>query len=366
MVRIEEIDFIPKYIEEELKYVPEKVSAIWETKLMESFENIGLSKDRLIKVYERMLLARYADLKGYEMFFKGEIPGYFHSSVGQEAVAFGVIEALESEDYIVTNYRGHAHYIARGGSVEKMIAEILGKATGCCKGKGGSMYIIDFSKNILYSSGIVSAQIPVAIGVALGVKMKKERKIVAVFLGDGAVNEGEFHECLNLASIWNLPVIFVVENNRWAITSHIDRMMSSYNPSARAIGHNVQVNIVNGMDFFEVYKVSWKMVKLVREKQEPAVIETLTHRYHGHTRVDPAYGVYRTREVTDWYKMDDPLLKLRYFLLYAGWLKEGEIKEIEKKAKEEAEEAVELAKKAPYPEISEAYTDVYSDYPVEK
>lgn len=365
-MRIKDIEFMPKYIPEELKYVPEKISKVWENEIMESFENVGLNKDRLIKIYERMLIARYADMKGYEMFFKGEIPGYFHSSVGQEAVAFGVIEALEPEDYITTTYRGHAHYIARGGSVEKMFAEILGKATGCCKGKGGSMYIIDFSKNILYSSGIVSAPIPVATGIGLGIKIKKEKKVVAAFFGDGATNEGEFHECLNLAYIWKLPVIFIIENNRWAITSHVDRMMSSYNPSLRAIGHNIPVYVVNGMDFFEVYKVSKKVIKMVREKQEPSIIEALTHRYHGHTRIDPAYGIYRTMDVTEWYKMDDPLLKIRFFLIHIGWLEEKEIEKIEKKAKEEVEKAVESAKNAPYPELFEAYTDVYLDYPVEK
>jgi len=333
---------------------------------MESFENIGLNKDRLIKIYERMLIARYADMKGYEMFFRGEIPGYFHSYVGQEAVAFGVIEALEPGDYITVSYRGHAHYIARGGDVEKMFAEILGKATGVCKGKGGSMYIIDHSKNILHSSGIVSAPIPVAVGIGLGIKIKKEKKVVATFFGDGATNEGVFHESLNLARIWELPVIFVIENNRWAITSHVERMMSAYNPSVRAVGHNVPIYVVNGMDFFEVYKVSKKVIKEVRERQMPAVIEALTHRFHGHTRIDPAFGVYRTMEVTEWYKTSDPLLKIRLFLVHMGWLSEREIEEIERRAREEVEKAIEAAKKAPYPDISEAYTDVYADYPVEK
>jgi pyruvate dehydrogenase E1 component alpha subunit len=361
-----DFDFIPRYLPEELKYVPEKVSEVWRSEIMESFEKFGLSRDRIVKIYERMLIARYADIKGYEMFFEGEIPGYFHSSAGQEAVAFGVIEALNLEDYITTNYRGHAHYIARGGNLEKMMAEILGKATGCCRGKGGSMYLIDFSKGILYSSGIVSATIPVAVGVGLGIKLKGEKKVVAAFFGDGATNEGEFHECLNLASIWNLPVIFIIENNSWSITSHVDRMMSSYNPSLRAVGHDVPTYTVDGMDFFEVYKVAKKVVDTVREEQKPSVIEALTHRYHGHTRVDPAYGVYRTKDVVEWYKTSDPLLRLRFFLTRVGWLSEKEIEEIEKKTKEKVEKAVESAKEAPYPEPTEAFTDVYLDYPVER
>ncbi|MEM3708947.1 MAG: thiamine pyrophosphate-dependent dehydrogenase E1 component subunit alpha [Nitrososphaerales archaeon] len=361
----EKADFIPIYLPEELKRIPEKISDVWRNRFMESFERIGLKKDRIIKIYERMLVARYADMKGYEMFFRGEIPGYFHSSVGQEATAFGVIEALDTEDYVITNYRGHAYYIARGGSVEKMMSEILGKATGCCKGKGGSMYIIDFSKGILYSSGIVSAPLPVAVGIALGVKIKKEQKVVVVFTGDGATNEGEFYECVNLSSIWNLPVIIVIENNRWAITSHVERMTSSYNPSLRAIGHNVPIYIVDGMDFFEVYKISRKVVEYVRETSRPCIIEALNQRYHGHTRVDPAYGIYRGREVVEWYKTNDPLLKMRLFLINMSWLDEDEISELERRAKEEVEKAVEFARKAPYPEISEAYTDVYADYSVE-
>lgn len=182
------IDLIPT----ELKFIPERPSEEWKKNLADSFENFGLKKEDLIEIYKNMLVARYFEVEGYGMFFEGKIPGYFHSGAGQEAVAFGAIKATRAEDYVVSNYRGHIHLIAKGGDVNKMMAEILGKATGYCHGKGGSMYTVDFPLGFLYSSGIVSATIPVAVGVGLGIKLGKEDKVVLSFFGDGAANEGDF------------------------------------------------------------------------------------------------------------------------------------------------------------------------------
>lgn len=354
-------DFIPPFIDGELKHIPEKISQKWEKELIESFETSGLSKERIISIYGRMLIARFAEIKGYEMFFNGEVPGYFHSGAGQEAVSFGVMEALRPDDYITTTYRGHISYIAKGGNLVDMFSEILGKATGCCKGKGGSMYTIDFSMGFLYSSGIVSAPIPVAIGIGQGIKLKNDDKIAVSFLGDGATNEGQFYESLNLACVWELPVLFVIENNKWSITTHVERAMSTYNPSLRAVGHNISTYIVDGMDLFEVCKVTRKIVDKIRVRQGPAVLEALTQRFHGHTRVDPAYGIYRSREITEWYKMNDPLIRMRLFLERIGWLNTKELTEMELEAKQEVEKAIKIAKEAPYPDPSEAYVDVYKD-----
>jgi TPP-dependent pyruvate/acetoin dehydrogenase alpha subunit len=359
-------DFTPPFIDGELKHIPEKLSQKWEKELMESFENSGLDRERIINIYGKMLIARFAEIRGYEMFFNGEVPGYFHSGAGQEAVSFGVIEALRPDDYITTTYRGHISYIAKGGKLEDMFSEILGKARGCCKGKGGSMYTIDFSKGFLYSSGIVSAPISVAVGIGQGIKLENEDKIAVTLLGDGATNEGQFHESLNLACVWELPVLFVIENNKWAITTHVERVMSTYNPSLRAVGHNIPTYIVDGMDLFEVYKVSRKIIDSIRSRQGPVVIEALTQRFHGHTRVDPAYGIYRSRDVTEWYKMSDPLIRIRLFLEHVGWLNAKELIEMDLKAKQEVEKAIKIAKEAPYPEVSEAYTDVYKDYIIER
>lgn len=354
------IDVLPS----ELKFIPEKPSKEWEKNLADSLENFDLKKEDLVQIYRDMLVARYFESEGYSMFFEGQIPGYFHSGAGQEAVAFGATKATRQDDYAVSNYRGHVHLIAKGGDINKIMAEILGKATGYCKGIGGSMYTVDLPLGFLYSSGIVSATIPVAVGVGLGIKLGKEDKVVLSFFGDGAANEGEFHECLNFASIWKLPVIFIVENNKYAITTSTKRCLSINNIAFRASGYSMPGCVVDGMDFLEVYLATKQAVERARNGGGPSLIEALTYRFHGHTRYDPAYGLYRSKEILEWYKSNDPIERIERFLKRMGWISARDLKTYRNEAKRNVEKAVKFAMESPYADTEEAYSDVYADYPV--
>ncbi|MGC8696229.1 MAG: thiamine pyrophosphate-dependent dehydrogenase E1 component subunit alpha [Conexivisphaera sp.] len=355
-----------KYEPNELEHVPKVPSEVWKTRLQDSFENYGLKKQDFVDIYRGMLVARYFDVKGYELFFEGKIPGYFHSAAGQEAVAFGAIKAIRNDDYVVSNYRGHAHLIAKGGDVNRMMAEILGKKTGLSKGKGGSMYVIDTSKGFLYSSGLVSAIIPVATGAGLAIKLAKEDKVVLSFFGDGAANEGEFHECLNLASVWKLPIVFIVENNKYSITVNVKRSTSVANIAFRASGYGMPGYVVDGRDFLDVYLATKEAVKRAREGGGPSLIEALTYRFHGHTRWDPAFGVYRSKDVLEWYKANDPIEWMERFLLKMGWISQSDVAQFRREAQDAVERAVKTALESPYPDKDEAYTDVYADYAVSR
>ncbi len=352
------------YVQKELELIPKQPSQKWEKDLKDSLENCGLKKEDFIEIYEKMLIARYFEMAGYEMFFKGEIPGYFHSGAGQEAVAFGSIKTLREDDYVVSNYRGHIHLFAKGGDIKKTMAEILGKSTGYCEGLGGSMYTVDVSRGFLYSSGIVSATIPVGVGAALAIKMGKEDKVVLSFFGDGAASEGTFHECLNFASIWKLPIVFIVENNKYAITCGSKRSVSIKNIAFRASGYNMPGCVVDGQDFLEVYLATREAVDRARKGEGPYLIEALTYRFHGHTRWDPAYGLYRSKDVLEWYKANDPIERFERYLVRNDWLAEGRLDELRNKAKEAVAEAVEFAKNSPYADTERVYQDVYADYPV--
>jgi len=352
------------YVQKELELIPKQPSEEWENNLKDCLENYGLTKENFIEVYEQMLVSRYFEIAGYEMFFKGEIPGYFHSGAGQEAVAFGAVKALRKDDYVVSNYRGHVHLIAKGGDIKKMMAEILGKSTGCCEGLGGSMYTVDVPQGFLYSSGIVSATIPMAVGVGLGTKMGRDDKVVLSIFGDGAANEGTFHECLNFASIWKLPVVFLVENNKYAITICPKRCLSVKNIAFRASGYNIPGCVVDGMDFLEVYLAAREAVDRARRGEGPYLIEAMTYRFHGHTRWDPAYGFYRSKDVLEWYKANDPIERLERYLVRNDWLSEGTVEELRNKAMQVVAEAVAFAKNSPYPDTERVYQGVYADYPV--
>ncbi|MGA2405060.1 MAG: thiamine pyrophosphate-dependent dehydrogenase E1 component subunit alpha [Syntrophobacteraceae bacterium] len=352
------------YVQKELEFIPKQPSVEWEKNLKDSLGNFGLTKEDFIEVYEKMLISRYFEMTGYEMFFNGEVPGYFHSGAGQEAVAFGAMKALRKDDYVVSNYRGHIHLIAKGGDINKIMAEILGKSTGYCEGLGGSMYTVDVSRGFLYSSGIVSATIPVGVGVGLGIKLGKGDKVVLSFFGDGAANEGTFHECLNFASLWKLPVVFIVENNKYAITIGPKRCASVRNIAFRASGYNMPGCVVDGMDFLEVYLATREAVDRARKGEGPYLVEALTYRFHGHTRYDPAYGLYRSKNVLEWYKANDPIERFERYLVRSDWLSEERVEELRNKAMQVVAEAVEFAKNSPYADTERVYRDVYADYPV--
>jgi len=300
---------------------------------------------RLIKFYEKMYTIRIFEKTALQLYDQGLIRGVIHPYIGEEAIAVGVCEALKPNDYIVSTHRGHGHCIAKGAQTNKMMAELLGRVTGYCKGWGGSMHIADFSSGILGATGVVGAGIPVAVGAALSIKLRKTDQVTACFFGDGAVNQGTFHESLNLASIWKLPVIFICENNQYAISTPIKEVISVPNIADRASAYGMPGYIVNGNEVIEVYEVAQKLVENVRHEKRPVLLEAKTYRLEGHYRGDPEN--YRPREEVNRWKEKDPILSLRRKLVNEGLFSEKELKSVEKKVESDIEKAEKFAKKSP-------------------
>ncbi|MBC7189324.1 pyruvate dehydrogenase (acetyl-transferring) E1 component subunit alpha, partial [Candidatus Aerophobetes bacterium] len=306
----------------------------------------------------RMLEVRYFEEAAVELFQAGRLPGFLHSYLGEEAVAVGVCSALEKGDYITSTHRGHGHVIAKGASLEKMMAELFGKKTGYCKGKGGSMHIADFSIGVVGATGIVGSGIPIATGVALACKMKKTGQVVACFFGDGASNTGAFHEGLNLASVWDLPVIFVCENNLYAESTPQREHQKIKDVSIRAVSYNMPGVTVDGNDVIAVFNAAKKAVERARKGEGPTLIECKTYRWMGHYIGDPA--VYRSREEVEEWKKRCPIKNLKNKLLKEGVFSQEELTGIEEEVKKSIKEAIEFAEKSPVPELKEALEDIYS------
>lgn len=318
-----------------------------------------ISEKKLKEMYEKMIKIRYFEEKAMELFTSGEIPGFLHSYLGEEAVASGVCAALKKDDYITSTHRGHGHVIAKGAQLDKMMAELFGRKTGYCKGKGGSMHIADFSIGVVGAIGIVGAGIPIANGVALMAKMKKTEQIVACFFGDGASNTGSFHEGLNLASVWHLPVVFVCENNCYAESTPQWQHQKIKDISIRATSYDIPGVTVDGNDVISVFEVAQKGVKRARDGEGPSLIEAKTYRWMGHYIGDPAH--YRPKEEAKEWKNRCPIKRFRQKLLKEGALKEDELEGIEKEVKKRIEEAVAFARKSPAPEPKESLEDVYTE-----
>jgi len=320
---------------------------------------LSLFHKKLKEIYEKMLKIRYFEEKARELFTSGEIPGFLHSYLGEEAVATGVCAALEKDDYITSTHRGHGHLIAKGAKLDKMMAELFGKKTGYCKGKGGSMHIADFSIGVVGAIGIVGAGIPIANGVALTSKLKKTGRVVACFFGDGASNQGAFHEALNLASVWDLPVVFICENNSYAESTPQWQHQKIKDVSIRAISYDIPGVTVDGNDVMAVLEATQKGVRRAREGKGPTLIEAKTYRWMGHYIGDPAS--YRPNGEAEEWKKKCPIKRFKEKLLKEELLQENELKRIEKEVKKEIEEAVTFARKSPLPELEEALEDVYAN-----
>ncbi|MCH7625079.1 MAG: thiamine pyrophosphate-dependent dehydrogenase E1 component subunit alpha [Chloroflexi bacterium] len=320
-------------------------------------------KDIVMRMLRRMMLIRRFDETVKELVQRGELVGAAHCYIGEEAVAVGACAALRDEDYITGNHRSHGHPIAKGGDVRRAMAELLGKATGYCKGKGGSMHLADFTIGILGESGIVASALPVAVGAALGSRMKGNDRVVLPFFGDGASNQGACHEAMNLAAIWKLPVIFLCENNQYAVTTNFRDTVAVENISDRAVAYNMPGILVDGQDVMAVYEVTQQAVARARNGQGPSLIEARTYRYEEHSeglnRIlrEP----YRTdEEVAEW-RARDPID------LHSRWLVEQDIatqEEIDGMRAEVAatiEEALQFARESPYPKPEDLTTDMYAD-----
>ncbi|NOX96948.1 MAG: pyruvate dehydrogenase (acetyl-transferring) E1 component subunit alpha [Nitrospirae bacterium] len=314
-------------------------------------------KEDLINYLETMLKIRYFEEKVSELLGKDLIKGTSHIYIGEESVAVGAIAAIREDDYIASTHRGHGHCLAKGGELKKMMAELCGRATGYCKGRGGSMHIADVAKGNLGATGIVGSNIPVATGAALSMKMQKMDRVVLCFFGDGASNTGGFHESLNMASVWKLPVIYICENNLYGMSVSVKRALSVTDIAVRAVSYNMPGEIVDGMNVLEVKEVVAKAVRRARKGDGPSLIECKTYRYYGHSRSDPR--VYRTREEEAEWKKKDPVESFKKKLLEEDVVTEEEIDNLEESIQQEVNEATEYALSSPWPSVDELTCDVF-------
>jgi pyruvate dehydrogenase E1 component alpha subunit len=319
---------------------------------------LDLPKESLVKMYRKMLEIRLFEEKVFELYGQNLVPGTIHLYAGEEAVAVGVCSALSKDDYITSTHRGHGHCIAKGADLKRTMSEILGKKTGYCKGKGGSMHIADFSIGMLGATAVVGAGLPIAVGAALSARLRKTDQVVACFFGEGASNQGTFHESINMASAWKLPVIFVCENNLYAMGTRQSRIMNIDNISDRAASYRILGVSVDGNDVLAVYEAARVAAEQARKGEGPTLIECRTYRHRGHSRVDPAK--YRPQEEVEEWLRKDPIKRLRDKLIQTNISTEAKLQEIEKRVSNEIEDAVKFAVESPYPAPEEALEDVYA------
>lgn len=306
-----------------------------------------------------MMLIRGFELKIAEAFAYGKLAGtMFHLSVGQEATSVGVMAALTEGDYIQSHHRGHGHMIALGADVNKMMAEMFGRVDGYCKGKGGSMHIAAIKLGNLGANGIVGAGLPIATGAALGVKYLNQQRVVVCFFGEGASLEGEFHESLNFAGLHGLPIVYVLENNRYSLSTALTRASAVENLASRAAAYNMPGMQVDGMDVEAVAEAASRAVEHARSGQGPYLLESLTYRYYGHSRSDPA--PYRTKDEEQAWKARDPILTYTQKLIESKIITTQDVEKMDAKIEELLEKAVDYADNSPHPEVSEIFTDIYA------
>lgn len=303
-----------------------------------------------------MVLIRRFELRVNELFLRGLIPGTIHLSHGQEATAVGTCLALETNDRITITHRGHGQALAKGVSAESMMAELYGKSTGCCGGRGGSLHVGDMSVGALPAVAIVGASSPIAAGMALAYKKKGTGQVVANFIGDGTANKGDWHEAMNLAAIWDLPVVFVCENNLWAVSTHISDMMRVEHVADRAAAYGMPGHTIDGNDPIAVYDTVAKAVERARSGAGPTLVEGLTYRRGGHKRDDPA--TYRPQEEVEAWLADDPIERFRETLVN-GVITHEELKTIEEDVDTELDAAVAAAEAAPVPDPQTVRDHVY-------
>ena len=320
-----------------------------------------LDKNLLLEMFRKMEEIRRMDLKIAQLVKKGKVPGMTHFSVGEEAANVGAMLALNEDDLITSNHRGHGQAIAKGIDLNGMMAEILGKYTGTCKGKGGSMHIADLDAGNLGANGIVGGGMGIAVGAALTQQYKETGNIVVAFSGDGATNEGSFHESVNMAATWKLPVIFFIINNRYGISMDIHKATNTPHLYTRAEAYGIPgFYCEDGNDVMAVYETMGKAVDHVRGGNGPAIVEVESYRWFGHSTADA--GVYRTKEeVDEWKNNNDPIIKYRDYLVSENIASAEELDAIQSQVKAEVDAAYEFAQNSPDPELSVAFEDVWVD-----
>ncbi len=324
---------------------------------------MDLGKDLLLDMYRSMTRIRLFETKVRDLATANEIPGFVHVSIGEEASATGVCAALRKTDRITSTHRGHSHLIAKGGRLDRMMAELFGKRTGYCKGKGGSMHIVDFSLGILGANGIVGAGLPIATGSALAAVIAGTEDVTACFFGDGASNEGTFHESLNLAAVWKLPVVFVCENNGFGEFTPMRTVTSVKDIAVRAKAYDIPGHIVDGNDVLEVYRYASEAVARARAGEGPTLLECKTYRWEGHVVGEQAFlgaASYRTeQEVNEW-KARCPLIRFDKFAAESGKISVTDLQRIKQETEVELEAAIKFARESPLPDASEVTEDVFT------
>jgi pyruvate dehydrogenase E1 component alpha subunit len=324
--------------------------------------NKALSKEAKIDLFRTIVGIRRFEERSLRAYNQGKIGGFLHLYIGQEAVAAGIVSLMEENDHIITAYRDHGHALAVGMGMNECMAEMYGKYTGCSKGKGGSMHFFAPDKNFWGGHGIVAGQTPLGAGLAFALKYKGIKGCAMTFLGDGAVNQGSFMETLNLASLWNIPVVFVIENNGYSMGTSLKRSSAAENLAHRAEGFDMEWEVCNGHDVYEVREVANRAMIRAREECKPFLLEIRTYRYRGHSVADANHEKYRTKEEIEEYKRTkDPVNVIRQKLIDEGVLSEAEAKTIDQEKKAEAEASAKFAEDSPYAPRSEIQTDVYSE-----
>lgn len=319
---------------------------------------MAIAKEKLIWIFRTMTRIRRFEEHVAREFADGNIPGSVHLYIGEEAVATGAIAHLKKEDYIMSTHRGHGHLIAKGGETKKMMAELFAKKTGYCLGKGGSMHIADLDIGMLGAAGIVGSGIPIANGAGLSAKLRGTDQVTICFFGDGASNIGRFHEGVNLASVWSLPVVFICENNLWAVSVPTSTSLNVANVADRAAGYGIPGVVVDGMDVTAVYEAAGEAVTRARNGKGPTLIEAKTYRYRGHFEGDS--GTYRPKEEIEQWLQRDPIKNYREKLTEMKVLTEKQAEDIDKEALAEMDEAMKFAQESPFPEPEEALENVYT------
>lgn len=320
----------------------------------------GLNDEQLINIYKRMWLIRLFDEKVDFFFAQGKIHGTTHLAVGQESTAAASGAVLKETDLITATHRGHGHTIAKGTDINAMMAELFGRSTGTNKGKGGSMHIAELETGNLGANGIVGGGYPIATGAALTSKMKNDGKVTLCYAGDGSTNQGSFHEAVNFASIWDLPVIYFIENNKYGMSGNIEEMINIENLSERAKAYGIPGVTINGNDIIEVIDATYEAAERARRGEGPTIIEALTYRWKGHSKSDARK--YRTREEeTHWRENMDPIKLTEDKFFEAGVLTKEDAERIKQEAEQIIEEAVKYAEESPFPSLDELLTDVYAE-----
>jgi pyruvate dehydrogenase E1 component alpha subunit len=317
-----------------------------------------MDNSELLRLYRQMLLIRRFEDRAAVAYRNNKIGGYLHLYIGQEAVGCGLISVLQPDDVVIDSYRDHGHYLALGGSARDCMAELYGKTTGCSAGKGGSMHLFSREHHFYGGSGIVGAGIGIGVGLAFALKYRGTRNVCLCFFGDGAAQTGLFHESMNLAALWELPVLFIIENNQYAMGTSVERSSSEPELYRRASAYRMHGERVDGMDLFAVRAAAERLVTQVRETSRPVLLEALTYRYRGHGAADP--DTYRTREEIEEWRRRDPIGIVEARLLQEGAATEEDVKRLRAEANAEVEEALRFADESPLPPPDALYEHIYA------